>query len=62
MANDKHVQMAREKFKLDAQTADFVEFECDRKFDIVIMGDVIEHVSNPILAMKTLVINNTHNL
>jgi len=49
---EKHVQMARDIFNLNAQTADFVEFQCDRKFDIIIMGDVIEHVSDPILALK----------
>jgi 2-polyprenyl-3-methyl-5-hydroxy-6-metoxy-1,4-benzoquinol methylase len=49
---DKHVQMARQNFNLNAQTADFVEFQCDREFDIIIMGDVIEHVSDPILALK----------
>jgi len=49
---EKHVQMAREYFNLSAETADFVEFQCDRKFDIIIMGDVIEHVSDPTLALK----------
>jgi 2-polyprenyl-3-methyl-5-hydroxy-6-metoxy-1,4-benzoquinol methylase len=49
---DKHVQMAKERFGLDAQTADFVEFQSDRRYDIVIMGDVIEHVSDPTEAMR----------
>ena len=49
---DKHVKMARDKYGLNAETADFVEFQSDRKFDIIIMGDVIEHVSDPIIAMK----------
>ena len=49
---DKHVQMAREKYKLNAQTVDFVEFESYKKYDIIIMGDVIEHVSDTIIAMQ----------
>ncbi|MDR2561804.1 MAG: class I SAM-dependent methyltransferase [Holophagales bacterium] len=49
---ERHVQMAHDIFKLDAQTADFVEFQCDKKFDIIIMGDVIEHVSDPTKALK----------
>jgi len=48
---EKHVLMAREKYNLNAQTADFVEFQSERKFDIIIMGDVIEHVSDPVLAI-----------
>ena len=48
---DRHVQMARDKYGLNADTADFVEFRSDRKFDIIIMGDVLEHVSDPVAAM-----------
>ena len=48
---DRHVQMAREKYGLNAQTADFVEYESDEKYDVIIMGDVIEHVSDPVAAM-----------
>ena len=49
---DKHVQMARDKYGLNAQTADFVEFQSDKKFDVIIMGDVLEHVSDPVLAVR----------
>jgi len=49
---DRHVQIAHEHYKLNVQTADFVEFESDKKFDVIIMGDVIEHVSDPTLALK----------
>ena len=49
---DKHVIMAREKYGLNAQTADFIEYQPDKQYDIIIMGDVIEHVSDPVMAMK----------
>jgi 2-polyprenyl-3-methyl-5-hydroxy-6-metoxy-1,4-benzoquinol methylase len=49
---ERHVSMARERFGLNAETADFVEFQTDKKFDVIIMGDVIEHVSSPVAAMK----------
>ena len=49
---DKHAQMARDKYGLNAQTADFVEFQPDKKFDVIIMGDVLEHVSDPVLALR----------
>ena len=49
---DKHVQMARDKFGLNAVTADFVEYQSKSKYDILIMGDVIEHVSNPVAAIQ----------
>ncbi len=49
---DKHARMAREKFGLKAETADFVEFETGETYDVIIMGDVLEHVSDPVLAMK----------
>ena len=48
---DRHVRLAREKFGLNALAADFVEYESDEKYDIIIMGDVLEHVSDPVLAM-----------
>ena len=49
---DKHVRMAREKYGLNAETADFVEYETGDRFDVIIMGDVLEHVSDPVLAMN----------
>ena len=48
---DKHVAMAKQKFGLSAETADFVEYQSDQKYDVIIMGDVIEHVSDPIKAL-----------
>ena len=32
---------------MDAEAIDFIEFESDRKWDVMIMGDVLEHVSDP---------------
>lgn len=31
---------------------DFLKYNTDRKFDIIIMGDILEHVSEPVLAIK----------
>ena len=41
-----------QKYGLNAELHDFVEFETDKKWDILILGDVIEHVSDPVLAME----------
>jgi len=48
---ERHVEDAKNLYKLDAEAVDFLEFESDRKWDIIIMGDVLEHVSNPDLAL-----------
>ncbi|MCL1996567.1 MAG: class I SAM-dependent methyltransferase [Defluviitaleaceae bacterium] len=39
-------------YGINAITQDFVEFETDKKWDIIVMGDVIEHVSDPVIAIK----------
>jgi len=44
---ERHVEDAKLKYGLEAETVDFLEFESDRKWDIIIMGDVLEHVSDP---------------
>jgi 2-polyprenyl-3-methyl-5-hydroxy-6-metoxy-1,4-benzoquinol methylase len=49
---ERHVEDAIHKYGLDAETADFIEFETDQKWDVLIMGDVIEHVSDPLAALK----------
>ncbi|MCL2663673.1 MAG: methyltransferase domain-containing protein [Oscillospiraceae bacterium] len=48
---ERHVEDAKSKYSLDAEAIDFLEFESDRKWDIIIMGDVLEHVSDPELAL-----------
>ena len=48
---ERHVEDAKSKFGLDAETVDFLEFESDRKWDVIIMGDVLEHVSDPDMAL-----------
>jgi len=48
---ERHVEDAKNKYGLDAEAIDFLEFESDRKWDVIIMGDVIEHVSDPDLAL-----------
>ena len=49
---EKHVEYAKNTFGLNAMTCDFVEFETNEKYDVIIMGDVIEHVSDPVIAIK----------
>jgi len=44
---ERHVEDAKNKYGFDVETIDFLEFESDRKWDIIIMGDVLEHVSDP---------------
>ena len=43
------------KYGLNAEVCDFMNFESDRKWDIIILGDVIEHVSDPVRAMEKVV-------
>jgi 2-polyprenyl-3-methyl-5-hydroxy-6-metoxy-1,4-benzoquinol methylase len=40
------------KYGLSVEIADFVKFKPNRMWDIIIMGDVIEHVSDPMAALK----------
>jgi 2-polyprenyl-3-methyl-5-hydroxy-6-metoxy-1,4-benzoquinol methylase len=40
------------KYGIDAIAIDFINFDSDKKWDIIIMGDVIEHVSDPVVVMK----------
>jgi len=42
------------RYGLNAEIHDFVEFETNRKWDIIILGDVIEHVSDPIQAAEKI--------
>jgi 2-polyprenyl-3-methyl-5-hydroxy-6-metoxy-1,4-benzoquinol methylase len=48
---ERHVEDAKNRYGLDAETADFNEYESDRKWDVIIMGDVLEHVSDPDAAL-----------
>jgi len=48
---ERHVEDAKNLYGLVAETADFLEFESDRKWDVIIMGDVLEHVGDPGLAL-----------
>jgi SAM-dependent methyltransferase len=49
---ERHVEDAKSKYGLSVQTADFNVFQSEKKYDIIIMGDVIEHVSDPVAALK----------
>jgi len=44
---ERHVEDAKSKYGLNAETADFNEYEPDRTWDVIIMGDVLEHVNDP---------------
>lgn len=37
---------------VDIKWADFLKYETDEKYDVIIMGDVLEHVIEPITALK----------
>jgi 2-polyprenyl-3-methyl-5-hydroxy-6-metoxy-1,4-benzoquinol methylase len=46
------VRTARDQYGLDVEVCDFVAYDTERRWDVLIMGDVLEHVSDPILAIK----------
>jgi 2-polyprenyl-3-methyl-5-hydroxy-6-metoxy-1,4-benzoquinol methylase len=49
---ERHVEDAKKLYGLNAETADFNEFKTDKKWDVIIMGDVLEHVNDPEGAVK----------
>jgi len=49
---ERHVEDAKKLYGLDTETADFNEYKSDRKWDIIIMGDVLEHVDDPVQAIE----------
>jgi len=49
---EKHVEHAKNHFGLNVITADFNEFESNEKYDVIIMGDVLEHVNDPVSAVE----------
>ena len=51
--SDSCVSMAK-KYGLEAQVQDFIDFCPGRQWDVIIFCDVIEHVSDPVLAIKKL--------
>ena len=42
------------KYGIEAESHDFIDFKTDRKWDVIIFGDVIEHVSDPVAALEKL--------
>lgn len=46
------VRNVRSQYGLDVDCCDFVAYETARQWDVVVMGDVLEHVSDPVLAVK----------
>jgi len=49
---ERHVEDAKKLYGLQAETADINEFVSGQQYDVIIMGDVLEHVSDPEAAMK----------
>jgi SAM-dependent methyltransferase len=47
-----HVDIAKNKYGLNVEHTDFTDFESDKKWDIIMMGDVLEHIDNPSEAIK----------
>jgi SAM-dependent methyltransferase len=51
--SDVAAQLARETFKLDVVTGDVTDAKfADETFDVVFMGDVLEHLPNPLATCK----------
>jgi len=42
------------KFGIEAELRDFMDFSSDKQWDIIIFGDVLEHVSDPVAALNKL--------
>lgn len=38
--------------KLDIKWTDFLEYSTNKKYDVIVMGDVLEHVSEPVRALE----------
>ncbi|MCL2187612.1 MAG: methyltransferase domain-containing protein [Defluviitaleaceae bacterium] len=51
---ERHVEEAKKRYGLEAETADINEYETTRQWDVIIMGDVLEHVSDPEGAMHKI--------
>jgi len=41
-----------QSYGIDAEVADFMNVDFGKKWDVIILGDVLEHVSNPVLAIE----------
>ena len=37
---------------VNIKCADFLEYETSKKYDVIVMGDVLEHVSEPVRALE----------
>jgi len=49
---ERHVEDAKRLYGLEAETADFNEYKNTRQWDVLIMGDVLEHVDDPVQAIE----------
>lgn len=47
-----YAQMVQNMFSIPIHTGDFLSFESEKKFDIIGMGDVLEHFVDPLLALR----------
>jgi SAM-dependent methyltransferase len=46
------VEQAQKDFGLDVEKADFLEYDCPKKWDVIMMGDVLEHMLDPVRALE----------
>jgi len=49
---ERHVEDAKNLYGLNAETADFNEYQSGKQWDVIIMGDVLEHVNDPVRAIE----------
>jgi len=48
----RYAVMVRSLFDLTVHECDFLEFETEKRFDILVMGDVLEHFIDPVEALQ----------
>lgn len=47
-----YAQLLEQKLQIKVHRSDFFDFDTDHQYDAVVMGDVLEHFVDPILALK----------
>ncbi|MDD5111135.1 MAG: class I SAM-dependent methyltransferase [Candidatus Altiarchaeota archaeon] len=50
--NESKAAYARTHLKLDVTTGNFMEFDFEKRFDVVVMNHVIEHVEDPVALLS----------
>ena len=47
-----YAQVLEQKLKIKVHRCDFLNFDCKNKYNVLVMGDVIEHFAEPFKALK----------